>query len=97
MNLIEMGGRIADFVLGPKVEGEVVLVLSDEISCDDIHLSRYAIRTVQKQDVIITVPKFASHTTVGAVITTKTPEFSRGEQVKLRAGNIKPWIEGQII
>lgn len=96
MNLIEMGGKVADFVLGPKVEGEIVLVLSDEVSSDGFHLSRYAVKTAQEQQVVITVPKFASHTTVGPSIATQNHEFSRGDSINKRVGSVQPW-NGQLI
>lgn len=96
MNFIELGNRAVDLILGPKVEGEVILVLSDKISCDDIHLSRYAVRTVQDQNVTITVPKLVSRTIIGPAISIQNPEFSRGDKIKIRAGNIQPW-NGQLI
>lgn len=84
-------GRIADLVLGKKVEGTVSAVLPSQLGLS----RRYAIAT--KDGILDTHFSAVSRPLFPIPIYFPKPYFSRGQRIAERAVDVKPWVDGQII
>ncbi|MBI2034210.1 MAG: hypothetical protein HYT11_00585 [Candidatus Levybacteria bacterium] len=89
----EIVNRVADFILGKKVEGTVSAVLPNT---RPTHL-RYVVETGAVL-LDVQVPVIENHGIfIQAASYTFHPQLSRRDSINLRLRNVRPWVDGQTI
>ena len=95
MNLREAGNRAVDLVLGQRVKGEIAGVFADEVSEEDVRMQKYVVRDENNNYLQVRIPTVHSaNFGLTPAVGLSNPQFSRGQQVDIRASSVEPWIDG---
>lgn len=95
MNLREAGIRAADFVLGKRVVGEIAAVQGEEVSDEEVRFQRFVVRDKDNNYLQVRIPQaYSANFGVTPAVGLPNPQYSRGQQVDLRASSVKPWVDG---
>lgn len=91
MNRLELGRKIADLILGKKIEGKIAAVLPNRSN----H-SRYVVDTGEEL-LEVQIPKARYFTTIMPMPPAFESELSRDQNISRRLNNVKHWVNGQTV